>query len=51
MKPPPPRLSAHLRRLRELRAELRELKANPPPPPPHPLQVFADAMRPPKDDE
>jgi hypothetical protein len=51
MKPIPPRFKPLLRQLRDLRRELAELKANPPPPPPHPLQVFADAMRPPKDDE
>jgi hypothetical protein len=51
MKKPPPKLSALLRNWRDLRRELAELKANPPPPPPHPLQVFADAMRPPKDEE
>ena len=54
MKPPPPKLSALLRNWRKLRRELRELRElrdNPPPPPLHPLQVFADAMRPPKDDE
>jgi hypothetical protein len=46
MKAISPRFKPLLRQLRELRRELAELKANPPPPPPHPLQVFADAMRP-----
>jgi|LakMenE18May11ns_1017448.scaffolds.fasta_scaffold9328907_2 hypothetical protein len=50
MKAIPPRFKTLLRQLRELRAELRELKANPPK---HadPLEAFCTAMRPPLEDE
>lgn len=46
MKRPPPRLSALLSDLRKLRAEIRELQANPPPRT-DPLDAFRNAMRPP----
>lgn len=50
MKPPPPKLSALLSDLRKLRAEIRELQANPQPRT-DPLDAFRNAMRPPLEDE